>query len=280
MDSTSDFAGHLDLVKENANRARLQLELARQQLEHAQRARAFWDDLLASLQRGHSAHALLLLRREAEFLRDLQATDGETVQRLRNLGSEFRERTQSSVGRIAREFPPAARDAGIQIDSTSRHPTYTFHQGFVRLEMDERNFTAKVAPRDGNPIDFGLDVSLVVEIIRSEHARLFERQIDPQAFLRSLHTAYTAVLRAEGRSEGDEIPLRRVTNRMAKNLNRFAADEFNIDLSLLVQRGELVVDGKRVHLNHTRDQRQGMLLHGLESGGYVGFISFKTEKEG
>jgi hypothetical protein len=280
MGSTSDSAGHLNLVKENAARACGQVERARQQLEYAQRARSFWDDLLASLERGHSAHALLLLRREAEFLRELQTTDEPTVRRLRELGSELREQTRSSASRIAREFPPAARDAGIQIDSTSRHPTYTFQQGFLRLEMDERNFTAKVVPRDGNPIVVGLDLSLVVETIRSEQARLFERQIDPQAFLRSLHTAYTAVLRAEGRSEGDEVPLRRVTNRMVKNLNRFAADEFNIDLSNLVQRGELVVDGKRVHLNHTRDRRQGMLLHGLESGGYVGFISFKTEKEG
>ena len=65
---------------------------------------------------------------------------------------------------------------------------------------------------------------------------------------------------------------------MAKNLTRFAADEFNVDLSRLVQRGDLAVEGKRVQLNHTRDRRQGMLLHGLESGGYVGFISFKTEK--
>src|SRR5205814_1154830 len=98
--------------------------------------------------------------------------------------------------------------------------------------------------------------------------------------LRSLHTAYAAVLRAEERPDGDELPLRRVTNRLAKNLNRFAADEFNVDLSRLVQRGDLVIEGKRLHLNHTRDQRQGMLLHGLESGGYVGFISFKTEKQG
>ena len=172
------------------------------------------------------------------------------------------------------------REAGLQIDSTSRHPTYTFNQGFLRAELDDRKFTARVVPRDGNELVVGLDLGLVVETLRSEQTRLFGRELDAHAFLRSLYTAYAAVLRAEGRSEGDEVPLRRVTNRLAKNLNRFAADEFNIDLSRLVQRGDLLVEGKRLHLNHTRDRRQGMLLHGLESGGYVGFVSFKTERKG
>jgi hypothetical protein len=278
--SSSDFADHLKVVQEQADQARRQVDLARQQLEHAQRARGFWDDLAASLARGHAAQALLLLRREAEVVRDLQGKNDHAVQNLRELHVELRDRARSTASSIAREFPTAVRDAGIQIDTTSRHPTYTFHQGFLRLEMDERNFTAKLVPRDGDEIVVGLDLGLVVETIRSEHTRLFQREVDTQSFLRSLYTAYAAVLRAENRPDGDEVPLRRVTNRLAKNLNRFAADEFNVDLSRLVQKGDLLVDGKRVHLNHTRDRRQGMLLNGLESGGYVGFISFKTEKQG
>ena len=280
MESTSAFAGHMKLAEQEAERAHRQVDLARQQIEYAQMARCFWDDLLASLRRGHFSHALLLLRRAAEFIRDLEATDDAAVQRLRELHRQLQQHTRSSVVNIAREFPAAARDVDIQIDSTSRHPSYTFNQGFLRLEMDERKLTAKVAPRDGNEVVVGLDLDLVVETIRSEQARLFEREVDAQSFLRSLNTAYAAVLRTEGRLDGDEVPLRRVTNRLAKNLNHFAPDEFNVDLSRLVQRGDLFVDGKRVHLNHTRDPRQGMLLNGLESGGYVGFISFKTERQG
>ena len=280
MESKSDFAGHVKLAEQEAKRAHRQVDLARQQLEHAQRARCFWNDLLESLRRGHSSHALLLLRREAEFIHDLEVTDDTAVQRLRELHRQLQQHTRSSVVSFAREFPAAVRDVGIQIDNTSRHPTYTFNQGFLRLEMDERKLTAKATPRDGNEVVVGLDLDLVVKTICSEQTRLFEREIDAQSFLRSLNTAYAAVLRTEGRLDGDELPLRRVTNRLAKNLNRFAADEFNVDLSRLVQRGDLVVDGKRVHLNHTRDRRQGMLLYGLESGGYVGFISFKTERQG
>jgi hypothetical protein len=211
-------------------------------------------------------------------VRDLEATDEATVQRLRELHRQLQQHAHSRVSRIAREFPAAAREVGIQIDSTSRHPTYTFNEGFLQLVIDEQKFTAKVVPRDGNEVVVGLDLKLVIQTVRSEQVRLFEREVDAQSFLRSLHTAYAAVLRTEGRSEGDQLPLRRVINRLAKNRNRFAADEFNVDLSRLVQRGDLLVDGKRVHLDHTRDRRQGMLLHGLESGGYIGFISFKTER--
>ena len=278
MEIESDLSRHLTLVQEGADRAKHQVALAREHLEVAQRTQAFWDDLYSALRAGYCAQGLFFLRRDADLLHSLEAAEASTVQQLRELHRELQKRTQPAVGRIAREFPKAAREAGIDIDTTSRHPSYTFNQGFLRLDMDERKYTARISPRDGADIVVGLDLALVVGTVCSEQARIFDREVDSVAFLGSLHTAYLAVLRAENRPEGEEVPLRRVTNRLAKNLNRFAADEFNVDLSRLVQRGDLVVDGRRVHLNHTRDRRQGMLLHGLESGGYVGFISFKKEK--
>ena len=74
---------------------------------------------------------------------------------------------------------------------------------------------------------------------------------------------------------GEEIPLRRVTHRMSKNLTRFASDEFNIDLATAVRENELTIEGYQLHLAHTRNTRQGMLLYGMEGSGYVGFISFR-----
>jgi hypothetical protein len=64
---------------------------------------------------------------------------------------------------------------------------------------------------------------------------------------------------------------------MDKNLNHFSADEFNVDLARLVGEGRVDIEGRRLHLNHTRNARQGMLLRGMEEGGYVGFISFKRD---
>lgn len=278
-ENSSEFAKDLQMAEAEASRARYQVDLARQQLDRAQQTQRFWEGLSSYIQNEYPAQALLLLRQEADLIRRLPPSDAQVVERLRLLYGELEQKARIVATGFGRSFPAAAREAAIQIDGTSRHPRYTFNQGFLRLDLDERDFTAKLTPRDGESIHIGLDVSLIVDKIRSEQRRLFERELEPEIFLRSLYTAYSAVLRSEQRQEADEVPLRRVTNRLAKNLNRFAADEFNIDLSRLVQQGSLVVDGRRLQLNHTRNQRQGMLLHGLESGGYVGFISFKSEKQ-
>ncbi len=280
MESEAGFPEHLKLAERELERARRQESSLRRQLEQAVKTGRFWEDLAGSLQREHFAHALFALRRDLAFLRDLEVTDGAPTQGLRLLQRQLQQQARSSVVNVARDFPARVRECGIRIDSMSRHPHYTFNQGFLRVEIDERNVTARVVPRDGNEIVVGLDLDLVVATLCSERARIFDRKTDAQSFLRSLFTAYAAVLRTEKRSEGDAVPLRRVANRLAKNLNRFAMDEFNVDLSRLVQRGDTLVDGKRLHLNHTRDRRLGMLLNGLESGGYVGFISFKNERKG
>jgi hypothetical protein len=152
-------------------------------------------------------------------------------------------------------------------------------QGFVKADLDERRSLVTIRARDGTPTSVGADPALVAERLSAEIRRITDRQVDEEGLLRSLYTAYIAVVRTEGRAEGEEVPLRRVTSRLAKNLNRFAGDEFNYDLARLVRQGKLVVDGKRLQLNHTRNTRQGILLHGMEQGGYVGFLSFKREDD-
>ena len=203
MDNSPDLAEQLKLIEEAADVARQHVDRARELLEHAERARRFWDDLADSLKRGFHAQALLLLKREADVVKELHGKNESAVERLRELHGQLRARVSAAAAAIGREFPIAARSAQIPIDSTSRHPAYTFDQGFLRLDIDERNFTATIAPRDGEERCVGLDVALIVETIRSQRTRLFERQLDASSFLRSLYTAYAAVLRTESRPEGD-----------------------------------------------------------------------------
>jgi len=108
-----------------------------------------------------------------------------------------------------------------------------------------------------------------------EDRRLFERDFDSDKVLKSLLTAYQAALREDSRDVGEDVPLRRVIHRMGKNLARFALDEFNVDLAQAVKQNKTVVEGHRLHLGHTRNTRQGMLLYELEGSGYVGFIAFR-----
>lgn len=267
----------LQKIQEKATWARKEADILRDRLAEAEHAMQFWQILLDHLSKGHYANVLLTLRQEGNYVRYLRRSQDPIVPTLEDIQKEAEHRARELLAAFVRIFPDATRQSSLSIDASSRHPTYTFNQGFIRVDIDEREFTAKITPRDGQPTILGIDVAPLTAKLRAEIARIFEREFQPEPLLRSLHTAYLATLRAEHRLEGEEVPLRRVTNRLAKNLNRFAYDEFNVDLSRLIQSGSLVIDGRRAHFNHTRNTRQGMLLHGLEQGGYVGFISFKKE---
>jgi hypothetical protein len=269
--------GTLERVREEADKARNKLHDARRELSEAEIAFNTLRSLETEIDRGHLASALLVLRRSKDYVDRLKRSRNAFAKTLDALQGALEEEASRSASRFGREFPAAARAAGLEIDSTSRHPLYTFKRGFIRLEVDDRRATAKITPRDGDTIEVGLDVEVIVERLRKDVDRLFNQPFNAKALLRSVYTAYKAALRSEKKREGDEVPLRRLTNRLSKNLNNFAADEFNVQLSQLVASGELEIDGRRLHLNHSRNARQGMLLYGMEDGGYVGFISFKAE---
>lgn len=270
-------ASPIDQIRAKAQWARAQEESARERLLQAERLRAFWVALADQITSDFPASILLTLRTESGYLKSLRDADDPIYATIEKLRDDVQLRAQERAANFAREFPGAARKAGLEIDSTSRHPRYSFKQGFIQLDTSEKDLTAILRPRDGETTLLGLDVELVVQKVASEIVRIFDRPFHPESFVRSLYTAYVAVLRAEKRPDGDEVPLRRVTSRLAKNLNRFAGDEFNVDLVRLLRSGQLTPDGRKLQLNHSRNSRQGMLLHGYEQGGYMGFISFKKE---
>jgi hypothetical protein len=253
-------------------------DAAEHRLEEIKLALDVWTRLREDLRAGYQADALVAIRETGDPPVVLQASHPHRVvaERLR---ATLEPRARQATARFGKDFPSLARSSGLEIDRTSRHPNYTLMQGFVRADLDERRCVVTILPRDGAPPRGGAAAGLVAERLATEIRRITDRPLDAEGLARSLHTAYVAVLRAEGRPDGEEVPLRRVTARLAKNLNRFAGDEFNYDLARLVHLGKTVVDGKRLHLNHTRNLRQGILLHGMEEGGYVGFLSFKREDE-
>ncbi len=253
-------------------------ETAERRLEQIQLAGEVWRRVQKDVPAGHYADALIAITTTGDPPVVLEGSHP-----LRTLAQQLRDylepKSREATSRFERDFPALARSHGLELDRTSRHPHYTLMQRFIRVDVDERRCTVTILPRDGTPVIIGADAALAADRLAAEIRRITERPFDADGLARSLHTAYDAVLRAERRPDGDEVPLRRVTARLAKNLNRFAGDEFNYDLARLVRRGKTVVAGKRLHLNHTRNARQGMLLHGMEEGGYVGFLSFKRDDE-
>ena len=253
---------------------------AESKLSEARTEREFWSDLESHIKNDQPAAALGVLRKFEDLGDVIRRVDRTTLEIIERLKAELSDTVETSVRQFDRLFPEAAESAGIQIDDWSRHPRYTVKQGFIQIEIDERSHLATITPRDGKSIELGLDVPTIIEALKFEIERLFERHVDREKFLGTLFNAYAAVIRADdARRDEDEVSLRRVMNRLDKNLKKsLSADEFNVDLAHVVKSGHVTVYERRMQLNHTRIPRQGMLLNGLEEGGYQGFISFKKEQ--
>lgn len=270
-----EAAESLQHVREQATAAQAREDAARKQLAQARRWRVFWQGLLAKLDAGQPANALLLLRREEEASR---CRRGAAV--LEALIATVEQQARAVAANFQHAFPAALLAAGLALDDSVRHPRYTVRNGFLHIGVDEERLTASVQPRDGAAIVLGMDVTPLLETIQRELGRLFDRPLDHDAFLRRLWLAYTALLEEDGRGAGEALPLRRLLSRLNQDGKPYPADEFNIDLARLVRSGHTSIDGQRLQLHHTRHTKQGMLLAGLEQGGYVGFISFGQEGTG
>ena len=269
----------LEQVELKERECRRAEQAAEEQLHRASRAREFWEHLQSELLSEHYAQVVLMIEEESSSLVTHQTSGTSPMMELIGEVCMFsRSKADETTKDFVREFPAAARNTGLELDESSRHPMYTFKQGFIRVEVEDRALAATVRPRDGKPNRIGMDVDAVVELVASEISRIFGRKFDEtdqENFLKRLHTAYQAVIKYEKRQYGDELPLRRVTNRLSKNQKTFSADEFNVNLAELLRSGQPEFNGHRLHVSQTRNTSQGMLLHGFEQGGYVGFISFK-----
>ena len=253
---------------------------AKQLAEKAQRATSVWTQLTDFYTKRWAAHLASLFIREAAYFHSLENSADERWPTLAGLKKDSLERTKAALRKFPADFEHACNEAKLKLDSTSRDPRYTI-RNFIRIEVDEDSLQARVTPRDGERVDIPVDVPAIIEHLVAEDARLFQRDFDASRFLKSLLTAYQAALRedtreSEPRGSGDErIPLRRVTARMSKNLSRFRLDEFNVDLATAIRENHLTVDELQLQFFHTRYERQGLLLYGMEGSGYVGFISFR-----
>lgn len=260
-------------VQEQAARAKDAEAAARARLAQASRARKFWEALAGALDGGRPAAALLLARRAADHLGEL----GDAAPLLTAVRESAEQQAREQAATFERAFPAALHAAGVVLDPDARHPRYTFRDGFLRVTVDADAFTATIAPRDGHTMTMALDAEPLAAAVQAELDRLFGRSRESAAFLRCLYEVYDAILTAEGLPAGSAVPLRKLTAQLAKRERRFAADEFNVDLGRLVAAGAAVIDGQRLVLQHTRATSAGLLLCGLEQGGYAGFLSFVRE---
>lgn len=266
------FRGNLE---EFIHEARSCAERLHNEWQAAEGVRIFWDTLASYAAKDWVCHIHDHLDKEKERLRQWRTEGHPAIPTLESLYREAKSAADKGMVSFPGDLERACTESNLQIDRTSREPHYTFQNGFLELDVDTGKHLAHLKDREAKLATVPADIGAVIEIVLAEYKRLFGRQFEGEKFLRKLRSNYQAVLNRENLRDGEVLPIRRITHRLGKNEKGFHTDEFLIDLSRLVEDGPLEIDGMRLDLQQTKDTNQGMLLHGVASRGYIGFIVFR-----
>ena len=266
------FRGNLE---EFIHEARSSAERLHNEWQAADGVRIFWDALASYVAKGWVCHIHDHLDKEKERLRQWRTAGHPAITTLENLYREAKSAADKGMVAFPGDLERACAESNLQIDRTSREPHYTFQNGFLELDVDTGKHQAHLKDREARLATVPADIGAVIEVVTTEYKRLFGRQFEGEKFLRKLRSNYQAVLKKENLRDGEVLPIRRITHRLGKNEKGFHTDEFLIDLSRLAEEGQLEIDGMRLDLQQTKDTNQGMLLHGVASRGYIGFIVFR-----
>lgn len=267
----------VDVVRALSATARQRAKILKAEADEATRIQRIWEDLGGYLSKGWSSHIVWLMEKEAELLKKMRADGHEAIPALEAVFRTAKEQTDLSKhsSRFISQLDEACREQKLPLDRESRHPRYTFENGFLQLEVDDYKGMARLSNHEGRLGEFPADIGAIVEALQREHKRLFGRPFDGKKFLKKLRHHYLAILEKQGEKDGASLPIRRITARLGKNEEKFRSDEFLVDVSRLVERGPAELDGYRFDLQQTKDTNQGMLLVGPAGRGYVGFITFR-----
>lgn len=251
------------------------LEPLRDKIRQLKKYEKLLSELCGHLRQRKPLHAWRILTDNSEFIWD--QTLSSSVMTPEEL-TILVKMTQDILQRIFKWYPEALErvfdSEKLPLDMTSRHPVYTFQKGFLELRI-ENDGIANISDSEGRLARFPGDIKVVVEKVREELSRLFERPFDGESFLRDLWNCYCSILQEENLCEGRRVPIRQLAARVSALKKDYQLDEFVVDLSRLAREGPVQIDGRRLELQHTRDTEQGMLLHDVDTVGYVGFILFE-----
>lgn len=264
-----------DVIRELAASARSQSRTLAKQAEDASRVDNAWEDLSRYVERGWPFHVLHLMQKEAELFKRTSTENDKYRVVLAEISSAAKEQADVARRRFPAYFEEVSRTKRLPLDRESRHPRYTFDQGFFRVEVDDFQGMARLSDYEGQLAEIPADVDAIFELTEREHRRVFGRPFSCDKFLRKLRHQYLAVVKRDQLRDGDSVPIRHITRRLGKNEKAFRTDEFLVDLSRLIEQCVTEIDGRHLDLQQTKDTANGMLLHGPAGQGYVGFIVFR-----
>lgn len=263
-----------DPIKQCAEAAQEKAKQLKQQADDAAKAAGIWSRLLECRDQGLWFCLRTLIEDERVFFHRLRESADPVVESLEKLYKEAKEQTEDLLLSLPRDIEKLAEREGLALDRSSRHPKYTLKEGFITLQIDEAKRVAKISNYEVKITEVPADIGLIGEVLKSEEKRLFARKFDGAKFLQKLRATYVAILKKEKRPDGDPVPLRTITRKLASNDKGFRRDEFLIDLSKLAMEGPAEVSGFRFELQQTKDANQGMLLYGPAGRGMVNLLIF------
>lgn len=256
-------------TKDLADRAKREVERVQERLRSAQVIERFCTALHSELSAGHPSESLRLIRGGSKAIAALRERSPESADAVEVIGRSMVPEVEGAFAGLLRSFPAAAQEAGLELDRSSRHPSYSLYEGFLTIDFEKRRLETRVQPRDGKRTTLGIDLLVVVAHLRGEVERLFNRPFDAASILGRIEEAYRAIVKDKRRQSGEAVPLKDLLGELGKDRS-FHADEFNVDLSRLVRSEDS--SGARLRLDHSRDSKNGMLLWQLEQRGYYGYI--------
>lgn len=269
---------YLNLLLSLGNDEKSRVDKLIAEIESCKRSLDYINKLIEPLKNDKPAHIKFLIEHDFDAYKKFKAANAEISNFLESVIAEAKKQNIDFTKNFPLHFERSCAESGIDIDRTSRHPKYKVCNSFIEVEVIEHAQEIKIFNRENIIALVPCDMSSVIQTILMNKKRLFERKFNPKDFLKKLMSNYSYLIKKEKMPESSSLPIRKITRRMGKNVKGFKTDEFLIDLSKLLKEPELNVNGYTLDLQHTKDDRMGMLLHGYEHRGYVGFIVFKKEK--
>lgn len=258
----------IDTLEKALGRASAEAASLKERLQAVERLRKLLDGVVAA-QENRPALTLQLLEKDRAAIEEA-ATDEER-EVLRQLWTECAERTQQASRDAVKTFPARLEARHLAIDPSSRHPRYSVDNRLLDVELDARKHVAVIRPRHGDPVREALDPEAVADRVKAERDRLLERPFDAKAFMKKLTAAHATLSKPKKGAPPPTVMVRDLAAQMAKPAKP-KLDEFAVDLGRLLTQGEAA---HGLQANHTRDTDKGLLLYGLEQGGYVGSIDMR-----
>ena len=189
---------------------------------------------------------------------------------LAGLAEQSHDRGSRMVERLPDSISEALREVGLQVDAGARHPRYTVAHGFITAEVDDRQLMAAVTSRGGRPRRLPADAPAIAAEMKSLHDRLFGPG-RPRLSMEDVYAAYLGAVTRNGVAPGVDVPVDDVRIALRPEGARpMPLDEFNVDLAALLKVGS----GTAVKMSvaNTRQTERGILLHGMDQSGYVGYL--------